>query len=376
MIMYLARVSLGRRRILQCLVVVAAALVAGHSRADESPPKPRWTVSGWIDTYYGFDFNRPSDHASFLPGTGTSAKRSNEFALNAAALTITGKPQPVGLNLTLVYGGAAEIVHGGEPAGTGIGAAVFRNILTASVVAKLRDALLIEAGIFPSHIGLEVFASKDNWTYTRGWMGELSPYYQAGVKLAWTIDAHWSAQLHLLNGWQIIGENNDAKAIGTQVAYTADRASVSLNGFAGPEQAGDDDHWRLFGDLIAVVKLSGALSLAATADAGVDQKAGADAAWWGAGVDGRYAVTSKLAVAGRAELYRDRDGEITGTAQTLAGGTLTLELRPVDHYIVKLEGRYDHSTAAVFTAHDLSPGGMPTFTKDEALVVLGAVADF
>ena len=46
------------------------------------------TVHGYADIYYAFNFNQPDDHANFIPGTGTSAKRHNEFGLNLVALDV------------------------------------------------------------------------------------------------------------------------------------------------------------------------------------------------------------------------------------------------------------------------------------------------
>lgn len=309
-------------------------------------------LHGWVDVFYGLNTNRPADGASFLPGTGTTARRANELNLNAAALDFAVDPQPVGVHLTLAFGSGPEVLHGGEISGPGTGPSVWRAVYQASVsyTAPIGSGLQLEAGIYPSHIGYESFFSRDNWNYTRGWMGEYSPYDQAGIKASYSFDAHWSAQLHLLNGWQLLGDNNRAKAAGTQLAYTNDRVTVAFNTFAGPELPGDDSHWRLFGDLTALFKVSPTLSLAATADLGWQDRTGGAALWHGVGVSGRQALTDTVAIALRLEYYRDRDGFMSGTAQLLRDATATLEVRPGAHLIVKLEARHDLSDAAVFTA--------------------------
>ena len=61
----------------------------------------------------------------------------------------------------------------------------------------------------------------------------------------------------------------------------------------------------------------------------------------------------------RVEFYRDAEGVISGMAQTLVEGTLTVEYRPWDILILKLEGRYDHSTASVFSTSDAASGRQP-----------------
>ncbi len=73
--------------------------------------------------------------------------------------------------------------------------------------------------------------------------------------------------------------------------------------------------------------------------------------WAGVGLYARFAPPdSRTAFAVRAEYYDDEDGAISGTAQTLKEVTATLEHRPVERLIVRLEGRYDHSGAVVFAA--------------------------
>lgn len=312
-------------------------------------------LHAWADVDYAASTQQG---VNFVPGTGTTAHKSNTFDLNAAAIDLSVDPKPVGLHLTLAAGTGVEVVHAGE-------APLWRNVYQASASWAATDRLTLEAGIYPSHIGYESFFSKDNWNYSRGYMGEFSPYYQAGVKATYAFSEQWSAQLHLLNGWQLIGDNNRAKAVGGQVAYAGEKLSASLNTFAGPELPGDDSHWRLFGDLVAQLKLTAALALGATLDAGWQDRPQGAAVWHGAGLYGRLALSERVALAARAEYYDDRDGFITGTPQLLRDGTLTLELRPDPHLILKLEAREDQSDQPAFAGKTA-----------QTMVAAGAVASF
>lgn len=335
----------------------------------------RLKVEGGADVYFGYNFNRPADSANFIPGTGTTAKRHDEVTVNLASLGVSVAPEPVGLKVLLGFGTGMEVLHAAKPTGTATGPDVWRYVQQASL-SFATGALSLEAGIYPSHIGLESFQSQLNWTYTRSWMGELSPYYQTGLKGTWKFDDAWSAQLHLLNGWQTIGDNNRGKALGTQVAYAGPRLSAAFNTFIGDEGSGDAEGLRLFADTVATYRLTDALSVAATADVGWQDRPGGEAAalWYAAGVNARVRLTAPVALAARAEVYRDRDGLITGTAQTLAGGTLTLEVKPAEHLTLKLEARHDRSTEDVFAGRATTAEGAPVPKSSETLVVLGAVA--
>ncbi len=200
-------------------------------------------------------------------------------------------------------------------------------------------------------------------------MGEYSPYYQTGIKASYAFDPHWSAQLHILNDWQLISDDNRTKAVGTQLQWTNDRSTIAFNTFAGPELPGDDSHWRLFGDITAQFKVTAAHTAGATMDLGWQDRTRGAALWHGAGVYWRTAFTEQVALALRAEYYKDRDGFMSGTQQLLLDGTVTLEVRPADHLILKLEGRYDTSDASVFTASNGT-------SKAQGLVLASAVASF
>ena len=329
-------------------------------------------LHGFIDAYASWNPNRPSDRNNFEQGSGTTAQKANQFGLNLATLDVSYDANPVGFHVVGVAGTGTDVVHSAEPHPNS-----WRFLQQASVSYKL-DAgrgILFELGIQPSHIGYESFFSKDNWNYTRGWMGEFSPYYQTGLKVATSFDDHWSGQLWVLNGWQNIEDNNDAKAFGTQLAYSKDALGVTVNTFFGPELPEASSHWRSFVDVIGTLKISENVQLAASFDLGEQRRPDLPPAkWQGASLWlrtllGKSSSSSFLSL--RAEYFHDPDAAVSPLPQTLIGATLTLEVRPRPRLILKLEGRYDRSTAEAFGG----PDG-PLSKRDELLFVFGAVATF
>lgn len=306
---------------------------------------------GWIDGYYAGNDSHPEPRLNFFSGVGTTGHRADELSLNIAALEIARDPKPFGFHIVAGAGDSLDVVHAAEPHPK---RHPLRNVYQASVSynAPVGRGLQFEAGIYPSHIGFEGFFTKDNWNYTRGWLGELSPYYQSGVKAAYAWSDNWSGQVHVLRGWQNIGAHAPA-AIGTQIAYNGARTSASFNTYTDPH--------RKFGDLVATYKVTPKLSLGASIDRGRQVPAN----WLGLAGYARYAFSDRYAIAGRAERYRDPSALMSGTAQTLDEGTLTFEYRPGAHVITKLEGRRDHSTATVFAN-----------SKDQTLAIASAVVVF
>lgn len=304
------------------------------------------TVDGWLDGDYAYNSAHPDSKLNFYPGIGTTGERADQLALNVAALQIVRDPKPFGFHLTLVAGDSADVVHAAEPNHA------TRHVYQASVTYDAK-VVQLEAGVYPSHIGFEAYFSKDNWNYTRGWLGELSPYYQTGIKASRAINSHWSAQVHVLRGWQNISDSNAPTAIGTQIAYSDARLSASFNTYLDPH--------RKFGDLVATYKATPKLSLGASVDHGHRSPAN----WLGLAAYARYAIDDRNAVAFRAERFRDPDAGISSFAQTLSDETLTYEMHARKHLILKFEGRRDHSTAPVFNS-----------SNNQTLAIASAVVTF
>jgi hypothetical protein len=323
-------------------------MIAAGVHADEPA-----SFTGFVDAAYVWNRNRPANHENFAPGTGTSGKRGNELSLNLAQVQwsrVPSEKDSIGFVISLVVGEGSEVVHSGEPGGGDD----FRHIYQASLAYRLRNGVVLEAGVYPSHIGIEGFYSKDNWNYTRSWLGEFSPYYQTGVKASYAFNARWSGQLHVLNGWQVIHDSNDGKAVGTQLAYVSGPLSASFNTYLDAD--------REFGDVVVLYRVHSRLQLGGSIDIGAQDHAD----WRGAGVYARLAIDDRHAVAARAEQFRDPDNGITGAPQTLREATLTYELRPREHLILKVETRYDNSTAAVFADEK----------RGQFLALVGAVVTF
>lgn len=321
---------------------------------------------GFIDAYATGNPNQPANHQNFVSGAGTTASRANDVSLNLAEAELARDPKPIGFHLALIAGDGAEIVHSGEPHRR-----VYRHLYQASVSYAVGRRLLLEGGVYPSHIGYETLFSKDNWNYTRGWMGEFSPYYQTGIKVSYAWSERWSGQLHVLRGWQRIHDNNSAKSLGTQIAFNGSRLAAVFNTIAGPELDRDNRRVRLFGDWIVTYKVNARFSLAGSFDRGKQRFATLSSAnWSGASLWFRYTMSHRSAMAARVERFRDPDNVVSGAPQSISEATLTYEIRPRKNLTAKIEGRRDHSTALVFAK------SRNAMTNDQTLLLFGIVAAF
>ncbi len=333
---------------------------------------PACLIGGFVDLYFAWNHAAGTDETSFYPGVGSSAKRANEFAVNLVALEISRAPEPVGFRVVAGAGTEMELLHGGEPQGEAAGPQIWDNLYQASLsyaIDRGRE-IVLEAGLYPGHIGFESPLPRDNWNYTQSIAGSFTPSYNAGIRTSVGLGKGWRAELHVGNGWQTIGDVNRSKSLGTRLAWDTETVSLAVNTWYGAEIPGNGSDYRRLLDLVALVRPAPGWAFAGESYAGRQERpSGADDRWSAFALWGRWEATERWTISARAERMQDASGTITGLAQTWDEATLTVALRPHPDLVVKLEGRRDRSDAAVFTDH-------ATPSRDQQLVVFAAIVTF
>jgi len=278
------------------LVVLLGVLISAQALAADGL---EW--GAFVDSYYAFDLQpSPSRDRPFT----TQAVRHNEFNLNLVHLEAKVNQPQIRGRLALQAGTSVQSNYAGEPAiGANSGPSLVRHIQEGFAGVRVAPDLWVDAGIFFSHIGLESWISADNWSYTRSLVADYSPYYQAGVRGGWKANDRWSFQLLVLNGWQIVSENNDAKSLGTQVAYTPNSVwSLTYSTLLGKEKA-----FRQFHDLVLKFTPSAIYQAAGQVDVGRESST-----WSGFTFIQRVRLQQALHLVVRAERYWDPEGAIVG----------------------------------------------------------------
>src|SRR5262249_7762402 len=157
-----------------------------------------------------------------------------------------------------------------------------------------------------------------------------------------------------------------------QVAWAGEVFGIASTTMAGPELPDDNGDWRLFEDVVLTLKPAPWLAFGAQLDVGYQEfKDRDDAVWHAYAGYARWAPLDWLAFALRAEPFRDPENGISGLRQTLAETTGTIEIAPWKHLSVKLEARYDHSTANAFARRRTAPDGSGPRADDQLLFVAG-----
>ncbi len=401
----------------------ATAGANAQPAAPEPPPPPApWYKAihfgAFADGYASLNYNFPK------PQTGQNALRAydttNGFALSWVGLDASYEPAPVGGTLNLRLGPTAQ-TYAGDDAKYDL-----QYVKQAYASWKPVDMLQLDFGKFDTIYGAEVADSQDNMNYTRGvlyWLGQ--PLFHTGLRAKLDIAPALSFTALVVNGWNNTIDNNTGKSYGLQahVAPT-DNFGISLGWIGGPEQndtvsvdcpqdttydpaahgcapkantpagphtvdrggANDFKAWKHLVDLVANYDATENLSFVFNADFGTEGVRSFDATtqktnidrkrWYGAMLGARYQLTPVWAVAGRGEYYKDPQGYTTGTGYdiSLATGTLTIEAKPTDNLILRLENRGDFAfkpgsghSAAIF------PRKVRDFRKNQFTTTLGVV---
>lgn len=325
-----------------------------------------FSLSGYAEPYYGYDFNQPAD--GNRPGFVYAHSRHNEFNINIAYLKGSITAQRMRGNLAFMAGTYANVNLSAEPS-------TLKNVFEANAGVKLckRHELWIDGGIFGSHIGFESAVGKDCWTLTRSILADNSPYYEAGVKLSYTTPGgQWLFSALALNGWQRIQrvEGNSALSGGWQIQYKPNtRVLLNSSSFFGTDKPDEARLWRVFHNLYGIFQLSDHFGLTLGLDTGWEEntRQGETPNFWYSPVAiGKITLNDRLALALRAEYYVDKNGVIiaTGTPngfQTL-GVSANLDVQVHKNALWRIEGKLLNSQDEIFLSADGNP------TKSNAVV--------
>ncbi|MFA4869107.1 MAG: porin [Pedobacter sp.] len=332
------------------LITLAVALSTGSVLYAQEEPKIK--VTGYLETYYGYDFNKPADNNR--PGFIYSHNRHNEVNLNLGFIKGSYDNGTIRANVALMAGTYTNANLAAEPG-------VLKNIYEANAGLKLSKTinLWVDAGIFSSHIGFESAVSKDCWVLTRNISSENTPYYESGAKLSYsTNDGKFSAVLLYLNGWQRINRlnGNSKPAGGLQLTWKpTDKITVNYSNYLGTEGADDVRVKRFYHNVYGIFQLTDDFGLTVGIDYGTQQKA--------KGSDDRnevfapvaiaqYRIADKWKVAGRVEHYQDKNGAFiaTGTPNGFktTGYSVNMDYAPINNAVVRLEGKVYDSKDKVF----------------------------
>jgi len=332
------------------LLIMAAALTTASVTYAQNESTLK--VSGYLETYYGFDFNKPADNNR--PGFVYSHNRHNEVNLNLGFIKGSYESSNIRANLALMAG---TYTNANLAAETG----VLKNIFEANAGIRLSNTsnLWLDAGIFSSHIGFESAVSKDCWVLTRNISSENTPYYEAGAKLTYnTEDGKLTASLLYLNGWQRITRQtgNSQPAGGLQLTWKPVQGiTINYSNYLGTEGADSVRVKRFYHNVYGIFQITERLGLIAGLDYGTQEQAKGSENHnevLSPVMIAQYKFSNKIAMAGRVEYYRDSNGILIATQTPngfkTTGYSLNFDYAPISNAVLRIEGKLYNSKDEIF----------------------------
>ena len=319
------------------------------------------SLSGFVDLYYGQNFNNPANQANglrFFDGA------TNQFGLNMVELVVDKAPDAsnsrTGYHVALGFGQAMNVVNASEPK-AGLNFDQYLKEAYFSYLAPVGKGLQVDVGKFVTPNGAEVIETKDNWNYSRSLLFTYAiPYFHFGMRAKYAFNDKYSLTGFFVNGWNNVLDNNTGKTYGMSFAWNPNKKfGVAQTYMAGPEEA-NNAFWRQLSDTVITYSPNGKLSFMLNGDYGrgdhiVTYTEGetlllAPVYWTGVAGYVKYAFNGKSAFATRYEYYDDHDGFTIGTLVPthINEFTTTLERVIAGHIISRFEFRRDMSSQPDF----------------------------
>jgi hypothetical protein len=336
------------------------------------------TLSGFVDTYYGYNSNQPASRTTAYRNFDIN---SDQFSLNMIELVADKSPDPaashVGFHVALGFGQAENAINSASPTELGFDQYLKEGYLEYLIGKKLQ----INVGKFVTPAGAEVIESKDNWNYSRSLLFAWAiPYFHFGASAKYAFNSKFSLTGYLVNGWNNSVDNNSGKTGGFSAAWTPNaKWSLTENYLTGPEHTNDNSQFRNLSDTVIAYTPNAKLSLMANYDYGSDTfvtgtappfVVGPKAHWDGIAGYIKYAPNATWYFATRGEYFQDVGGFETGVSQNMGEFTLTLQRMLAGKIMSRLEYRYDASNQNVFPDNNGPP------KSDQSTLTLGLIYAF
>jgi hypothetical protein len=321
--------------------VVEEAVVA-------APASPLPTVAGYVEAGYNIHFTDPNV-AHPVPLRVYDAP-GHSFALHAAHVAISHKfNDNIGALISIDAGRDAVIDAGGA----------YPYTISPQFGFDIREAYAfygsngwtLTAGKFVTYEGIEVIDGPLNPTITRGLLyGLAEPFTHTGVKLHYQPADEFNIGIGVVNGWDLIGDNNGMKTIIARMAITpSTKFFAALSGSVGSEQAGNNSNHRISIDLTGAITASESFQLWYQGNFGSEKHAllagmpiDGNATWWGVGLQ-PVITAGDFTLGSRLEYFADPKGVRAGLGPQgkFFNVTLTPGIKLAPPFKIRFELRAD-----------------------------------
>jgi len=350
------------------------------------------SVSGFIDTYYGVNFNHPIDNSINFRAYDF---RSKNISLGMIELILDKAPDAsgpagrTGYHVSIGFGDGIAVTNSFDPASPFINQIVKEAYF--SYLAPVGKGLQVDVGKFVTPMGAEVVEAKDNWNYSRSLLYTYAiPLYHFGARAKYTFNDKAAVTGFLVNGWNNVVDTNSGKTYGFSLALTPNKKfTFTPTYLAGPElptgslgttTGGNlfnvNNIWRQTWDFVAAYNANAKWSFILNGDYGRGDRTAPTSPivnWEGVAGYAKYAVNDNNYLAARYEYFEDHNGFETGTGLPrlhFNGVTGTYQHTVSTHLLTRFEYRRDMSNKSVFEISNFATGVKNQSTAEISLIFL------
>ena len=323
-------------------------------------------LSGFIDGYYSFNFNRPNTSLGNYDQINQLYNfddKTDQFELSAAKLTLNHAPDPIGADIDFVYGRTNDLINNATANTT-------TTTYVASQLPYLEQAYLslkppkakgfeLDFGKWVTSAGAEVIESMSNWNYSRSLLFvNAIPYWHFGARTSMPVGKYETVGFQLFNGWNNVSKSNGGVSGAFTSAWVKPKYTIDANYLVGPENSNTTSGLRNLIDATLLLTPPGKVNAYINYDYGSNRDAtySCDGTcgdtllhdWWGAAGAVHIQANAKSAIALRGEYFDDPDGFQTGFKQDIIEGTFTYEYKWVEGLLMRAEYRFDASSDGTY----------------------------
>ena len=347
-----------------------------------APAAPVWSVgtvdfSGYVDGYYSYNANRPSNAANGqVSDFYNFDDKTDQFHLENAKLTLNHDPDPIGAHVDLLFGRANSVIHSSTDTSTDN----FIEQAYLSVKPPKAKGFELDFGQFVTSAGAEVIETMNNWSYSHGLLFAWAiPYYHFGARTSVPVTKAWTAGFQLVNGWNNVANNNGGVTEGFTSSIVKPKYTWNAVYYTGPSNTDTQKGYKNLIDTELLLTPTPKFSAYINYDYGqshastLTPKASHSPHWQGVAVSARGQVTSNAALVARYEHFYDNQGFATGTGfskQKMDEFTATYEYKWAAGLLMRTEYRRDWSNDAVYHKGDTK------MVKAESTATVGLIAFF
>lgn len=347
------------KKIALTLCILLMSMSAFSQETASSASSSPITVSGYVGTYYAWDTDKSVDPNGGFRQFSFIARRKETFGLDVAMVSLKYAAERSRASVIVQYG---DVTNGWGNGATSATEDLFgRYVQEAYAGFMLADNLWLDAGFFLTHVGEEGFFPKDNFLSSLALTTLYEPFGQSGLRLTYSLNDKWTAQLHLLNGYGLTfgRANTSAKAVGLQIDYRSSKEWDFLYNALVGDGIGftDASQGKLFTYHNFVAKYFGAkidlafgLDIATQAKTKQVANGEPEGALYFSGIaEARFKVHKQFNLMGRGEFFQDSNG-IFGVFSTDSDGlpvglkafgvTGGMEFKPMENAFIRSEVRF------------------------------------